>query len=105
MTLLVTVDPVAERVAATLDAVADYIEEHGWCQGLFADAGGAVCADRALRAVSYGDELANARAVLHAALSTDGDVGLPQWNDMPGRQVPEVLNLFRTTANETRSPT
>lgn len=40
---------------AVLLAAADYIEQHGWCKGMYSTANGQVCALGALRAVVFGD--------------------------------------------------
>lgn len=51
--------PTMCQVADTLDAAADYIEEHGWTQEIMRDGLGAVCALGAIRGAldGYGDKL------------------------------------------------
>lgn len=65
---------------------ADYIREHGWCQGTMMSLGGQVCIFGALTAV-LGGRMLSARAFLDKAL------GMPAhwWNDAPGRTKEEVI--------------
>lgn len=82
--------------AATLLRAADYIEEHGWCQGESVKPDGSVCIYGALYAVTRDDVAASydADIALRHRLKT-----LPEyWNDAPGRTKAEVLKAMRGAA-------
>lgn len=87
----------ADQVADVLEAAADYIEEHGWCQGHYWDGtdAGAVCIQGALSAIPGRIHTAN-----RALAREDGVV--TRWNDTPGREQWEVDQLLRTTAKKIR---
>lgn len=84
---------VAGRV---LTRAAQLIRERGWIQGDFDDATGALCLWGAVRTASHnlGGEVAEVAAlnVVHERLGRD--VGIPLWNDAPGRTVDKVLRLL-----------
>lgn len=85
----------AEPIAVALDAAADYIDEHGWCQHTPNNEAGAVCIEGALCRVAGTWE---ARWLLVKDLGTAANV----WNDMPGREQWEVTELLRDTAKKVR---
>jgi hypothetical protein len=88
-----------------LDA-ADYIERHGWCQHIYQDHAGKVCAAGALLHVAIPDtyhptvrEKASlallALAKLKKYLGTDW---IGSWNDMRGRTKEQVVAALRGAA-------
>lgn len=79
---------------------AEYMSEHGWCQGDLEDADGRVCVAGAIKAVVRGKDrnLRSTSAVisLHEYLVKEyGDncaaISIPAWNDDPDRTVEEVI--------------
>jgi hypothetical protein len=88
----------AERVAVLLEGAADFLDFHGWIQGVGIARGGAHCVNAAINGwpdmeiVRHG-----ARVALADFLGVrPGDVGL--WNDTPGRTKAEVVNALRSAA-------
>lgn len=81
---------------ALLDA-AQYIRDHGWCQGRFYD-GDRVCLLGALIVSTQGrQEYAAAAAALYQAngpVSSDAH----DWNDAPGRTKEEVIAALEQAA-------
>lgn len=87
----------SEQVKADAKKAADYIREHGWCQGTMRDEKGRVCA---MGATEYcGAE--NWGQLVDAAFRNElgGKIGVVQFNDRPGRTVEEVLAVFDKIAN------
>lgn len=90
------VDP--EQVAATLEAAADYIDEHGWCQNALKMPDGSVCAEGAICEVS---ETYDWQVQIYEVLRRHGcEKGVYVWNDEPGREEWEVTDLLRSTAKK-----
>ena len=89
-----------------LDA-ADYIEEHGWCQGRLMSIDGRVCAVGALHQVVGWPCMTPAAVEATTQLCCDATnhfmwvnriVDIPKWNDWPGRMPEEVIAAFRRAA-------
>ncbi len=74
-----------------LDA-ANYIEQHGWCQGAYRG-GSAVCPIRAIVTV---DPFHEHGATLRMRKYVGGHV--EAWNDAPGRTQDEVVGALRACA-------
>lgn len=92
------VDP--EQVAATLEAAADYIDEHGWVQFEDHADSGAVCAEGAICEVTATWQ---EQGVIYGLFLDAGcPNGLYHWNDEPGREEWEVTELLRSTAKKVR---
>lgn len=120
--------PTMCQVADTLDAAADYIEEHGWIQGNTRDGHGSVCALGAIRGAlgGYGTDLGTIAGVT----SWMFELGTPQgdlermtcdvleyhinqstrfteiasWNDYKGRKGPAtVVETMRRVARIERA--
>ena len=95
-------------VAEALDAAADYIEVHGWCQPTMQTPDGRACLYAAIRSVTGADELnctpdadlTSARAL--TAVWTHLDTGPITWQDRPGRTEFEVIDELRLTAKALR---
>lgn len=94
-------------VAEQLNAAADYIEEHGWCQNAYEDDNGGVCASGALREVgrqAFGPGGVGMFSVPYRLALTVVGRKLPamlcDWNDEPGRTKEEVVAMFREAAKQ-----
>lgn len=88
------------EVADALDAAADYIEVHGWCQGAFRTDDGKVCAIHAIVEVAS----AKRAVMLGAASALSAFVGgVLVFNDEEGRTEFEVIDAMRLTAKDLRS--
>jgi hypothetical protein len=78
----------------TLLAAADYIEEHGWCQGVMTAPDGSVCMLGAIVRCNSQDKLtAEAILVTHFRYS-----GVAARNDERGRTKEEVIAKLREVA-------
>lgn len=108
MTATSIVDP--EEVAATLEAAADYIDEHGWCQG--GSTGRrkrghlqpTACVVGAIGQLAFSKGL-NWKPLVYgvATRAVRSEVGaIGEWNDTPGREEWEVTELLRSTAKKVR---
>lgn len=75
---------------ALLDA-ADYIEQHGWCQGRYGKDGGPRCASGAILSVS--DE--GSWQLACERFKKVYDCAPCTFNDVPGRTVAEVCAALR----------
>lgn len=88
-----TEKPIEPWQQVCLDA-ADYIDAHGWCQGV-ARNGEAVCMSMALYLAAHQEsppyEEASARILANAAVGNS----IPYWNDLPGRTKEEVTGVLR----------
>jgi len=84
-----------QSVPDVLDAAADYIDQHGWTQGVFDDDEGHVCVREAINrtAPSILDAFRAASALMDAV----GD-GATNWNDADGRTQDEVTAKLREVA-------
>ena len=80
-----------------LNAAADYIEEHGWCQTVLRD-GERVCVIGAIRAVHKGRSLEPRDPVYGLLRERIGPDNIVAWNDDPGRTVEDVLAALRGAA-------
>lgn len=79
-------------------AAADYIESHGWIQGMWNTTDGAVCMVGALaQAVSGRAPRKAATTELRRELCLGEYTTLISWNDRPGRTKDEVLAALRGT--------
>ncbi len=88
-----------------LDAVAHYIETHGWLQRRFNDGEGNVCLRAAMTEVGTRQmELARWSLIVGGALyRIRAAVGHEiRWNDEPGRIKQHVLDLLRRLAKDAR---
>jgi hypothetical protein len=78
-------------------AAANYIEEHGWCQGALENINGQVCLVGALdKTKDYNDQ-----GYYPAILAIQDIIGprFGEWNDQPGRTKEDVVNLLRQVAH------
>ncbi len=83
-----------DPVARTLLDAADYIDDHGWCQGQSWDLVGQVCAGWAIYR-------SNRQFQLQAAARLRGHLNISDiatWNDRPGRTRDEVTAALRAAA-------
>lgn len=78
-------------------AIADYIEEHGWCQGVGRNVEGRVCLSYALHSVSPNWH-ENNEMYRRLHLATGAEDTLFRWNDEPGRTREEVVSACRRAA-------
>ena len=96
----------SERNARALDGAADYIEAHGWAQGNFFKADGSVCMVGALmksreELIGRGLYVPEIDVLIHAVRTVRPEIGETceaRWNDKPGRDVQEVLDVLRAAA-------
>ncbi len=93
------------QVGRDLLAAADYIREHGWCQGVAVDYEGRVCIEGALaktirsETIRYDPgRLVNARMGLYGTGMIPSTYSPSEWNDKRGRKVDEVLDLLENAA-------
>jgi hypothetical protein len=80
---------------------ATYIEEYGWCQGVWETKSGAVCASRAITRGIGGISpyLSVALGQAHARLQRHlGGRSIPAWNDDYGNTKENVVKTLRKTA-------
>ena len=100
----------SEQVRKDAKAAADYIREHGWCQGEFVNKKGACCMAGARNAVTIGNpqgthspylkDGATRELALREAVNNElFDTWTVPWNDTPGRTKEEVLEVFDRIAN------
>jgi hypothetical protein len=91
---------------ALLDA-ADYIEEHGWCQGSLTSDGGRVCAGGAVLMAHSGSLTTNyplgsvpdkAIYMLEKYVDASHYFGIASWNDAKERTKGEVVAAMRGCA-------
>lgn len=91
-----------------LNAAADLIERDGWCQGAFRR-NGKHCLLGAIAETVAGDARSgfnhilahndDAREAVRVFLATvQCDLGVPHWNDKPGRTQTEVVAALRKAA-------
>ncbi len=86
----------SEQVRKDAKAAADYIREHGWCQGTFVNKNGCVCAGGAINRACIRDS-----HLLYDAFDSEiGTTNTFGWNDTPGRTKEEVLAVFDKIASE-----
>lgn len=88
-----------DPVARTLLDAADYIDEHGWCQGVSKDILGHVCAWYAIYRNTSATECigANERLIKYLKLYAYHKA-IPDWNDESGRTQAEVTAALRAAA-------
>jgi len=88
-------------VAETLNAAADYLEQHGWCQGQMFGPDDSVCAVGAIAEVTRADtDYDHYSEALEVAMSYVGGGPVSQWNDAPGRTKEDVIAMLRAAAEE-----
>lgn len=80
---------------AILTRAANYIDEHGLCQGSFDNARGEVCILGALNIVRAEPNAYQDAIDRFCEFTGEGPV---HWNDMPGRTKEEVVNTLREIA-------
>lgn len=103
-----------------IDAIADYIDEHGWVQDVYVSDDGCVCLDGGLRAVTLGDPdrkfgktleqtVFYGEIVHHLTREINGYArmstpwySIHQWNDLPEMTEGRVIYLLRTAARKLR---
>ncbi len=107
-----------DQTTQDLQAAYDYLEEHGWCQGVFVKSDGKVCLDGALcRAMGYlnfnsSNELEfsgpksfqerhrNAILRIMLTLISEGfERNLWAWNDASERTVEDVKLILKKAIN------
>ena len=84
------------QVGRDLLAAADYIREHGWCQGVAVDYQGRVCIEGALAKIIEYDP--GRRVNARMRLGIPSAFSPSEWNDKRGRKVNEVLDLLENAA-------
>ena len=93
--------------AEVLEAAADYIDEHGWCQNYRVDRYGGVCALGGIWAITdamdfqAGNDLATKA---DTALCDAVGQWIGHWNDAPGRTKDEVVRKLREVAASLAGP-
>lgn len=91
-------------IGKTLIAAADYIEEHGWCQGQVRDSFGRVCITGALGYSHLDSDLgplhldSEVREAAYMLLNKEVGIYIAAWNDAPGRTQDEVVTKLREVA-------
>jgi hypothetical protein len=89
-----------DRITEVLLGAADYIEQHGWCQGMGRN-GEAVCVAVALKIVAgyriFIAEEAGRRLARSLGIGLYR-YSIPCWNDEPGRTQVEVVEALRNVA-------
>lgn len=80
---------------------ADYIDEHGWCQGDSGDASGRVCLVGALEMTI--NDRRRLKSAADALRHSIGCSRLSRWNDAPERTQAEVVAALRAAAAEVSS--
>ena len=92
-------------------AAADYLENHGWCQGKLTEPNGAACAIGAMHcgigALRFGERPDTDKGLrisetitgfsLYLAKQT-GNGRIADWNDAPGRTKEQVVSMLREAA-------
>jgi hypothetical protein len=78
-------------------SAADYLEEHGWCQGVNQKPGGAVCPEQAIL-VAAGGDLAIWGAAINDLAAHLKEYSVTKWNDTRGRTKAEVIEAMRGAA-------
>ena len=87
---------------------ADYIDQHGWCQGTAHKLSGEVCLWGAIVAVTDGLDKLTSSSTVHRALELydmlGADLGMPaaKWNDKLERTKDEVTAFLRKKAMESK---
>ncbi len=81
-----------------LNDAADYIEEHGWCQGELRDEMGQVCILGAIASIPDPEDWEPRSVALKALRAITGSPFPDNWNDAPGRTKEEVIAAFRNAA-------
>ncbi len=95
-----------------LDAAADYIEEHGWVQGQYANLDGAVCVSGAICAILTGDPCGYKTGFKSPFRPSPEKIFLEcnqiytesigDWNDAPGRTKEDVVSGLRLAGKKSR---
>lgn len=83
----------------SLEAAADYIDKHGWCQWALENYKGEVCAVGAMRRVLSSRETDVVRSVFSDRI---GAWNIPDWNDRSGMTKRKVTSKFRSVATQIR---
>lgn len=86
----------SEQVRKDAKAAADYIREHGWCQGITRNEKGGVC----MYGASEFCGAACGGVYLDEAVREEIGMCVAGWNDKPGRTKEEVLAVFDRIASE-----
>lgn len=86
----------SEQVKIDAKKAADYLREHGWCQGEMTNALGECCANGALLKVADHERMG---AVIQAFYDVAGCRLVVHWNDATGRTKEEVIEVFERIAN------
>ena len=81
---------------------ADYLEEHGWCQGVMKDKQGRCCANGAMFEVSVRGAPEEPKEYFFEAqellMDYTGTRTVSNWNDAEDRTVEEVVSTLRKVA-------
>ena len=92
--------PELDDVSKSLLEMAEYIEEHGWCQNQVRDKKGQVCVAGAMHFsrnnLREGNNWSEAKARITKV--TGCECNIVQWNNTPGRTKEEVINKLREAA-------
>jgi hypothetical protein len=75
--------------------IADYIEEHDWCQGAYRSSGGQVCILGAARELFSDHDQTQGMLKLFEHL---GNMNVDEWNDEEGRTKEQVIDKLREVA-------
>lgn len=91
-------DPKKDRShdSLALLAAADYIEYHGWCQGIITK-GGRVCIMGALQQ-TFDKDFWHLCALSRRCLKFTDGLGFATWNDVKGRTKKQVIDKLREIA-------
>lgn len=109
----------ADDVADVLEKAAEVIERDGWCQNQLTDEAGRVCLVGAIEKAAFGEIRSVASMPVHdarwrlrcgavdavtVALGGGGLFAVPsRWNDLPGRDQFEVIDLLKSVAKTIRN--
>lgn len=96
-----------QQTADDLDAAADDLDQHGWCQGTMYTTDGRACVRGALYRTtqSLGRTVAAEHAILDMIETDDVVWGcIPDWNDTAGQTIDDVTGVMRKAAGHLRSP-
>lgn len=87
----------SQQVKEDAKAAAEYMREHGWCQGTLQNEQGQCCANGAMdKAIPSVTRFIDVQNAFYREL---GIKSVTDWNDKPGRTQEEVLAVFDRIAN------
>jgi hypothetical protein len=94
---------VVDEVGKMILKAADWLEEHGWCQGWMDDDRGRSCAMGAVWNVTKDMKIyvvAARRIGRAASIDYGSPSSVVRWNDKPGRTAEEVMAIMRHAASQ-----